>query len=294
MNDTEKNSAKSNSGPVDPGHRGPIKTNGGGPSPEDALNVVADHRKAGKRQSAAPQLSRILLWGAVLCFVVFTVIYFLTYESKEVVPSTAENGILFHKIAPPAIPATFKVPAYSPPAPDHTPPATAKPTLEPMAAAPKVAPAAKVAAYVERDYPYVIHVASYRDLDLAKENAAEYSRGFKAFLVRTDLGAKGIWYRLHIGHFPDATAASDAIDKYFSKNAVVGHARFACLVGSYPSAEASDEVSQRLSGKDFLPYTILSHGAYHVLVGAHPNLPAAEALTRDLSDKGFPNTIIKR
>jgi cell division septation protein DedD len=228
-------------------------------------------------------------------------VYFWTYESDEKGPSTADSGILFHKIAPLSIPRAFKVPDYTPPAQasaqawatDQQAPAQKAPTPEPAAA--QAAPAATVPAYVERSYPYVVHIASYQNRDVARKRAADYSRGFQAFLVRTDLKSKGIWYRLHIGHFPDATSAADAINKYFSKgSAVVGHTRYACLFGSYLSMEESVSVSERLSDKGFLPYTVFTNGAYHVFVGAHPTRAAAEALSRELSENGFPNTLIRR
>ncbi|MFH1980995.1 MAG: SPOR domain-containing protein [Pseudomonadota bacterium] len=255
--------------------------------------VTGDHRRAGNarppkakapspttgRPKATPQLGRIMLWGSVLGFVVCTVMYFKTYQSEAPATSTAESGILFHKIAP-----------LEPPAAVQTP--TPSGAVASKAATDKK-PAA-VAAYVERLYPYSIHMASYRDPELARKMAAEYGRGFQAFLVRTDLGEKGIWYRLHFGHFPDAISASDAVKKYHLKDALVGHTRYACLVGSYPSAALADAASRRLTQKGYFPYTIVAGNGHHVFVGANPTRPAAEDLSKDLEKNGFPNKVINK
>ncbi len=278
----------------------------------DTDSASADQTPAeGKKKTS--QLGRILLYGAVLGVIAATAMYFWTYESEDVGPSTAERGILFHKIAPPAVLATYKIPAYPKPAVERTPSVPETPTPSPVAtestpappapepkaapvpaAAAPAPPASHVVPYAERSYPYVVHLASYEDLEYAKKKLAEYRRGFKAFLVRSDLGKKGVWYRLHIGHFPDASSAADAIDKYFTKGAVVGHTRYACLVGSYTSADASAALFQQLAEKGFLPYTMAIDGTYHVFVGAHPSWGAVAALSEDLANQGFPTTIVKR
>jgi cell division septation protein DedD len=63
--------------------------------------------------------------------------------------------------------------------------------------------------------PYAVHVASFKTTALAdKEIASLAARGYVARAIETDLGSKGIWYRVYVGSFPtvaEASATRDAI-----------------------------------------------------------------------------------
>ena len=268
---------------------------------------------AAEPEARKPLTSRILLWGGVLIIVVVTAGYFVGYEPEAPAPPTkAETGLLFHKIEPvPASVTSHPVPAPPKPAaaqPVPAPaaskpqqiPAAVKEPVAPKAPAPKKAsvakakPTAPVKAYVPRKYPYAIHVASFQSLAAALKKLASYRRGFQAYLVRTDLGKKGVWYRLFLGHFPTATAALDAIKKYNLKGALVARNRFACLVGSYASAPAADTAAQQLTAQGFLPYSVAIGKVYHLFVGAHPTSEAASALLMDLAASGFSSDLIER
>lgn len=265
-----------------------------------------------------PMTSRILLWGGVLIIVAVTVRYFVSYEPDSPAPPTAETGLLFHKIEP--VPASVaRGPVPKPPKPVSAQPAPAPTAPEPQkvpapvkkpvaqkapvppktpatkkAAATKAKPVAQAKAYVPRKYPYAIHVASFQSVETAREKLTDYRRGFQAYLVRTDLGKKGIWYRLFLGHFPNATSALDAIKKYNLKGALVARNRFACLVGSYASTAEAETAAQQLIAKGYLPYTVAIDKVYHLFVGAHPTSEAARALLMDLAASGFSSNLIER
>jgi len=270
-----------------------------------------------------PLTGRILLWGSVLIVVVVTAGYFASYEPETPAPRTAETGQLFHKIPPvpssvargsvpkqPVSATPPKVPAQAAAAPAVAKPQPVpEPAKQPMAqkaaAAPKApapekakAPMAKstkqLKPYVPRRYPYAIHIASFKSLDTANEKLADYRRGFQAYVVRTNLGEKGIWYRLFLGHFPSATAALDAIKKYKLKGALVARNRFACLVGAFTSRAVADQTARQLSDKDFLPYTVTINKGYYLFVGAHPTAKAAQVLQKDLAASGFSSDLLER
>ena len=261
------------------------------PPPKTKKPVTAPAPSTGHAK-AKPQLGRLLLWGAVLGVVAGTAAYFTLYEPKAPPASTAGRGMLFHKIAP-VSPAPFgqksdQSTVTAPAAASMPAPADQK------HATPPNAPHKAVEAYIEGSYPWAIHIASYRHADVAREKAAEYYRGFQAFLVYTDLGEKGVWYRLHFGHFPDATSALDAIKKYGLKDAVVGHTRYACLLGSYATMKEARAATDRLNARGFFPYIITLNNSYHVLVGAHPTAGGAENVSGELRQAGFTNRVIKR
>jgi len=270
-----------------------------------------------------PLTSRILLWGAVLIIITVTAGYFVTYEAEAPAPLTAETGQLFHKIppvpssvargsvpkqpvsaTPPRVPdQATAAPAVAKPQPMPAPakkpmvskaPAPPKPPAPEKVKAPKAKSTVQLKPYVPRRYPYAIHIASFQSLDTATEKLADYRRGFQAYVVRTNLGEKGIWYRLFLGHFPSATAALDAIKKYRLKGALVARNRFACLVGAYTSTATADRSARQLSDKGFLPYTVTIDKVYYLFVGAHPTADAARKLFMDLAASGFSSDLIER
>ncbi len=270
---------------------GPVRSESNDQPPE--MDITAPTPAAEKPRQ--PLTTRIFVWGAVLIIIAVTVRYFVTYEAEELakVPTAEKAGQLFHKIAP-MPPPVASSPPVDPSAP--TPPVVATPKAAPLpkASAPAAKATTRVKAHVPRAYPYAIHMASFQSSALARETVAHYRRGLQAYLVHVDLGKKGIWYRLHFGHFPSATAAMDAIKKYHLTGALVSRTRYACLLGSYPSAAQADAATRRLTGKGFFPYTIIAGAVYHVFVGAHPTLNAAKALSKNLSKNGFSSDLVER
>ena len=77
------------------------------------------------------------------------------------------------------------------------------PVAEPVSAPTKAAPA-KVA----EELPYTLQVGSFSRRDGADELAARLNRGgHEAYTMEVDLGAKGVWWRVRVGHYPTAQAA---------------------------------------------------------------------------------------
>ena len=58
---------------------------------------------------------------------------------------------------------------------------------------------------------YAVHVASYRKLEQANQDLANLRKhGYEGRAMRTDLGSKGIWYRVYVGSYPTKDAAEQA------------------------------------------------------------------------------------
>lgn len=272
----------------------PKKGEGVSPSPENKKpKAPVNAQPPTRNQPASPPAetkprksltSRILVWGAVLIIITVTVRYFVTYSAEEFATApVGKPGLLFHKIVPVPSPVANRTPAEKS---ALTPPAEESATTQPVTGT--------VKAYVPKVYPYAIHIASIKSLEAAKEKLVYYHRGIQAYLVRTDLGKKGVWYRLFFGHFPSATAAVKAIKDNNFTGASVSRTRYTCLMGSYPTLAQAEATTQQLAGKGFLPYTIVIGDIYHVFVGAHPTRAAAESLLTDLSAAGFPAELIER
>jgi septal ring-binding cell division protein DamX len=59
--------------------------------------------------------------------------------------------------------------------------------------------------------PYAVHVASYKKLEQANQDIENLRRrGLDGRAVRTDLGSKGIWFRVYVGSYPTREAAEAA------------------------------------------------------------------------------------
>jgi hypothetical protein len=58
---------------------------------------------------------------------------------------------------------------------------------------------------------YAVHVASYRRIENANQEIANLRKhGYEGRAVRTDLGSKGIWFRVLVGSYPNKEAAEEA------------------------------------------------------------------------------------
>jgi DedD protein len=58
---------------------------------------------------------------------------------------------------------------------------------------------------------FSVHVASYRKIEQANQDIANLRKhGLEGRAVRTDLGSKGIWFRVYVGSYPSRAAAEEA------------------------------------------------------------------------------------
>jgi len=95
-------------------------------------------------------------------------------------------------------------------------PAPALPTTPSPAAAPAAPPPSRVAANIPPASGYLIQIAAVREEDRA---AAEWARlqrqhsdalqGLKLFVIKADLGDKGVFWRLRAGPFADEAQAKN-------------------------------------------------------------------------------------
>lgn len=112
-------------------------------------------------------------------------------------------------------PASAPAPAPAPaakaapqPEPEAAPAAVARD--EPRAPAPPVAEAKAVEKKIEKaaESTYTLQVASFSKQPMAQDLADRLANdGFKSYLVSVDLGSKGTWWRVRVGHYPTEHAA---------------------------------------------------------------------------------------
>jgi len=197
-------------------------------------------------------------------------------EAKPVEPSTAVT-------APPAA-----APAPAPPAAQVVPVPPKKP--EPVKVEAKALKSERGA------YPFSLLLSSNRGRENALSTLPGYRRkGLAPYLVHTDLGEKGKWWRTLLGHYRSLEDALQAQKSLNIENAVVVKTPYANLVGDYPSANEAAETAMRLTQKGLFPYVVKGAGdTTQLLVGAFPTREAAEQQQRELEGQGIPARTISR
>ncbi len=101
----------------------------------------------------------------------------------------------------------------SPPAPiQKTPETTPKQVApEPVPTPPQPVEPPKTTTPVAGGTSFTVHVASYGKIENANQHIASLGRhGFEARAVRTDLGSKGIFFRVYVGNYTSKAAAEQA------------------------------------------------------------------------------------
>ncbi|MDH5527793.1 MAG: SPOR domain-containing protein [Nitrospirota bacterium] len=96
------------------------------------------------------------------------------------------------------------------PAPRATPSAIpeAAPPVQTVQTEPTRPAPSKPAAQPKEDRPYTLQVASFSRRAGADELSHRLSKsGYEAYVKSVDLGSRGTWYRVRVGHYPDADEA---------------------------------------------------------------------------------------
>ncbi len=189
--------------------------------------------------------------------------------------------------APAAAAVSLPPPPADPPAAPAVPPSPAKP--EP-AKPPERAGTERFAA------PFSILLSSCRDRENALAGLPDYRQaGLRPYVVQTDLGDKGTWWRTLTGSFKSLDEASRAKKAFNLADAVVVKTPFANLLGAYPSEAGAAEMAARLDKLGHFPYMVKGpKETVQLVVGAFLTKPAAEKLQRELAAQGIASQVVQR
>jgi cell division septation protein DedD len=195
-------------------------------------------------------------------------------------------------------------PAPAATAPPASVPAPAVPPAPPVAQAAPVPPKkpepAKTVVKPRKSergvYPFSLLLSSNRGRENALSTLPVYQRkGLAPYIVRTDLGEKGKWWRTLIGSYRSLEDALQAMKALKLDDAAVVKTPFANLVGDFPSEREATEVAVRLTQKGLFPYVAKGPGdSVRLLVGAFPTQAAAEQQQRELEGQGIAARTILR
>jgi cell division septation protein DedD len=144
--------------------------------------------------------------------------------------------------------------------------------------------------------PYSILLASHRQKENALEELPRYRQsGLTPYLVLTEVGSKGVWWRTLCGQYKSLAEALQAQKTLKLSDAVVVHTPYANLVGEYADGKDAAQMSVRLSQMGLFPYTIKGPGnMVMLLVGAYSTRQAAEQNRGELQGKGINAQTILR
>ncbi len=144
--------------------------------------------------------------------------------------------------------------------------------------------------------PFSILLSSCRDKENALAGLPFYRQaGLTPYVVQTDLGNKGTWWRTLTGSFKSLDEASHAKKAFKLADAVVVKTPFANLVGAYPSEADAAEMAARLGKLGHFPYAVPGpKNSVQLVVGAFLTKPAAEKLQRELAAQGIASQVVQR
>jgi cell division septation protein DedD len=145
-------------------------------------------------------------------------------------------------------------------------------------------------------YPFSILLSSCRQKESALVTLSGLRQpGLTPYIVQTDLGSKGLWWRTLIGHYQTPGEATQAKNALKLPNALVVKTPFANLLGQYGTETEAAEAAARFTPKDIFPYTVKGPGnSFQLMAGAFPSQQAAAVYQRELEAKGISTQVIQR
>lgn len=205
-------------------------------------------------------------------------------------------------MALPASEASREVPEKPPERPDQAQPASApSPAISDKPASPKPPEPIKSIAKKEKSlsatYPFSLLLCSHRIQKNALSIQTDFERkGLAPYIVFTDLGDKGKWWRTLLGHYKTHKEALKAIKKLNLGDEVMPvKTPFANLLGDYPSEKDAAGAAARFAQKGLFAYVTKGVGDdARLLVGAFPSQAAAEQQQRELEGMGIIAHAIQR
>jgi cell division septation protein DedD len=180
-----------------------------------------------------------------------------------------------------------------PPPPAIVPaPAAAPAATAPKPEAPK--PAVKAAPGPGRA-PFSLLLVSCQDRRNAEAALADFRRsGLAPYIVQTDLGPKGVWWRTLAGAYPSLEEAMAAKRGPALAHAVPVRTPYANLVGEYGSEPEAAAAAAELARKGLFPYTVKKGASVQLMIGAFPGQAAAESHRRELEALGVTARTVQR
>jgi hypothetical protein len=195
---------------------------------------------------------------------------------------------------PQEAPTPATAPAASASLPELVPAPSPPPAPPPKTEPPK--PELKPVSGSRPAYPFSILLSSCRERQNAVAALPEYRKmGLTPYIVETDLGSKGLWWRILAGQYRTLEEAVLARKALRPSDAVVVKTPYANLIGQYGSEREALQAAAQVHTKEVFPYVLRGAGnSYELLAGAFPSQQAADKNQRELESKGIAARTIRR
>ncbi len=145
-------------------------------------------------------------------------------------------------------------------------------------------------------YLYSLMTGSFKTLKRVNKHIPSLKRkGFEPFWSQVNLGKKGIWFRVCVGHFEAAKAAREFKKRFGLKTSKVVKTGYTSKVGDFTSKKEIDETLASLQKAGYSPYIIEDpQDRYRLLIGAYVTKEDAHDMAGKLNDAGIESKVVLR
>jgi Mrp family chromosome partitioning ATPase len=145
-------------------------------------------------------------------------------------------------------------------------------------------------------YPYSLRIASFRRFG-AVEKAIEAlkDKGLSPYWTHIDLGLKGRWFAIYVGHFATSGEADKLRKQYALTRSLISKTPHAVEIGKHSSDKVLSHKNATLKKMGGSPYSIeTAQGGHGLLIGAFITQRAARELAQRLTEAGIDCTAVLR
>lgn len=163
-------------------------------------------------------------------------------------------------------------------------------------AAPSIPPPAPPPKTKVPSLPYSVYLGSFKKEEALQKALAIYrEKGLSPYVVRMDLGPKGVWSRVFSGHFETREEADSFIEKNQLSDAESKQTRYAVLVGEHASKQQAETRVKTLKDAGCHCYVIgTDQAGFRIYAGAYYRMEDAEKELAWLVSKGVQGRIVER
>jgi hypothetical protein len=139
-------------------------------------------------------------------------------------------------------------------------------------------------------------VGSFRDMkNVQRVIQVLRKRRLSPFWTEVDLGKKGIWFRVCVGHFETASEAALFRKKYGLRKSRIVKTSYTHEVGCFASKTELEERMTSLKKAGLSPYTIEDpQKGYRLLIGSYVTEEGADKMDQKLRKAGISSARVLR
>jgi cell division septation protein DedD len=145
-------------------------------------------------------------------------------------------------------------------------------------------------------FPYSLMTGSFRTLQLVNEEISFLKKqGLAPWWTRVDLGRRGIWFRVCVGHFESAETARAFKETYSLNASKVIKTAYTNRIGDFTSKEEIHNQFKLLKKAGYSPYIIENpQEGLRLLIGAYVTEEGATQMAHVLKDAGIISKVVLR